>query len=53
MNLLMILAVFLVALFTGLGIRNYIQGRNAWKEVVTKAKQSSISTSYVDELDQL
>lgn len=42
MNLLMLLAVVLLLLFTGIAVRAYVQGRHSWKDIEVKASQSGI-----------
>ena len=42
MNLLMLLAVALLLLFTGIAVRAYVQERHSWKDIEVKASQSGI-----------
>lgn len=42
MNLLMLLAIMLLVLITGIGIHAYMNERRSWKEIESKASQSDI-----------
>lgn len=42
MNGLVLLAIILLVLFTGLGIYTYVQDRKEWKEIALKANASGI-----------
>lgn len=42
MNLLMLLALTLLLLFTAIGVRAYVKERHSWREIEVKANQSGI-----------
>ncbi|QFT57112.1 hypothetical protein FIU95_21405 (plasmid) [Microbulbifer sp. THAF38] len=46
MNLLMLLALTLLLLFTVIGVLAYIKERNSWREIEVKASQSGIKGFY-------
>ncbi|WP_158527407.1 hypothetical protein [Pelagibaculum spongiae] len=42
MNLLMVLAILLLFVFTGLAARAHLHERHAWKDIELRASQSGI-----------
>ncbi|SCN46871.1 hypothetical protein BAZMOX_84593_1 [methanotrophic endosymbiont of Bathymodiolus azoricus (Menez Gwen)] len=43
MNTLMLLAIVLLLLITGIAVRAYVQERHCWKDIKVKASQSGIN----------